>query len=42
MGLGLAVARKLCRLIDGDLTYRREGDWSIFELTLPTAPEATS
>jgi PAS domain S-box-containing protein len=42
MGLGLAVARKLCRLMDGDLTYRREGDWTIFELTLPNAPEATS
>ena len=38
MGLGLAVARKLCQLMEGDLTYRRDDGWSVFELTLPTAP----
>ena len=37
MGLGLAVARKLCLLMGGDLTYRREDGWSLFEVTLPTA-----
>ena len=40
MGLGLAVARKLCQLMGGDLTYRRDEGWSVFEVTLPTAPEA--
>jgi signal transduction histidine kinase len=37
MGLGLAVARKLCKLMGGDLTYRREDGWSVFEVTVPTA-----
>ena len=35
MGLGLTVSRKLARLMGGDLTYRREGDESVFALTLP-------
>ncbi len=35
VGLGLTVSRTLARLMDGDLTYRREGDQSCFELTLP-------
>ena len=34
VGLGLSVARRLARLMDGDLTYRRSGDESIFELTI--------
>lgn len=37
LGLGLNVARHLARLMDGDLTYRREGGWTVFELILPTA-----
>lgn len=37
MGLGLAVARRLSQLMGGDLVYRRDGEWSVFELTLPTA-----
>ncbi len=37
LGLGLNVARHLARLMDGDLTYRRQDDWSVFELELPTA-----
>lgn len=36
VGLGLYVSRRLARLMDGDLTYRREDDESIFELILPT------
>jgi signal transduction histidine kinase len=36
VGLGLAVARQLARLMDGDLVYRRLGGWTRFELTLPT------
>ena len=39
VGLGLAVARELARLMDGDLVYRRREGWTRFELTLPTAPE---
>ena len=38
VGLGLAVARQLARMMDGDLVYRRRGGWTRFELTLPIAP----
>lgn len=41
LGIGLSVARHLARLMDGDVTYRREGDWSVFRLTLPGAPVVT-
>lgn len=34
IGLGLSVSRILARLMDGDLTYRRNGDWTVFELSL--------
>lgn len=42
LGLGLSVSRKLARLMGGDLTYRREGDGSVFELALPSAATAAS
>jgi signal transduction histidine kinase len=29
------VSRSLARLMGGDLTYRREGGLSVFELSLP-------
>lgn len=35
IGLGLAISRRLARLMDGDLQYRREGGWTRFELRLP-------
>lgn len=35
IGLGLYLSRSLARLMHGDLTYRREGGITIFELTLP-------
>jgi signal transduction histidine kinase len=35
VGLGLAVARRLARLMEGSLTYERTGTISVFELTLP-------
>lgn len=38
VGLGLTVSRTLARLMGGDLTYRREGDENVFELSLPTGP----
>jgi PAS domain S-box-containing protein len=38
IGLGLTVARKLARLMDGDLSYARCEGWSVFSLTLPAAP----
>jgi signal transduction histidine kinase len=41
VGLGLAVARRLARLMGGDLTYERTGNISVFELELPGA-ELTS
>jgi signal transduction histidine kinase len=34
LGLGLAVSRKLAKAMGGDLTYRREGDTTVFELRL--------
>jgi PAS domain S-box-containing protein len=37
VGLGLNVARRLARLMDGDLTYRHEDGWSTFVLSLPSA-----
>jgi signal transduction histidine kinase len=41
IGIGLSVARHLARLMDGDLTYRRESGWSVFRLSLPGAPVVT-
>ena len=35
VGLGLAVARRLARLMDGDLTYHYAQNRSVFELVLP-------
>lgn len=35
VGIGLSVARQLARLMQGELTYRREDNWSVFELELP-------
>lgn len=35
MGFGLNISRRLARLMEGDLTYRRDGDENLFELTLP-------
>jgi len=35
VGLGLAISRKLARLMGGDLTYRYADGESIFELALP-------
>ena len=37
IGLGLAVSRRLARLMGGDLTYRNQNGQSIFELSLPVA-----
>jgi signal transduction histidine kinase len=37
VGLGLSVARKLARLMDGDLTYRYIKGFSCFVLSLPAA-----
>lgn len=35
VGLGLAVARQLARLMDGDVVYQRSKGWTIFEFTVP-------
>ena len=41
-GLGLAVARDLARLMDGDLDYSRKDGWTEFALRLPSAEPALS
>lgn len=38
VGVGLAVARQLAELMDGDLVYDYSGGWSRFRLRLPSAP----
>jgi signal transduction histidine kinase len=35
VGIGLTISRDLAHLMGGDLTYRHDGEWSIFELSLP-------
>jgi PAS domain S-box-containing protein len=37
LGLGLGLSRHLARVMDGDVTYRREGSETVFELCLPLA-----
>jgi signal transduction histidine kinase len=39
VGLGLAVARQLARMMGGDLVYIRRDGWTRFELTLPGLAE---
>jgi signal transduction histidine kinase len=39
VGLGLAVARQLARMMGGDLVYTRRDGWTRFELTLPALAE---
>lgn len=41
LGIGLSVARHLARLMDGDLRYHRDQEWSVFTLVLPVAPPVT-
>jgi signal transduction histidine kinase len=40
VGLGLSVSRQLAELMKGSLTYRREGDESVFRLELPRPTRA--
>ena len=42
VGLGLSVARQLAELMDGSLTYLRDGDETVFRLELPLAQEAVA
>ena len=38
LGLGLAVSRRLARVMGGELTYAYRDGWARFEVTLPIAP----
>ncbi len=40
LGIGLSISRHLSRLMGGDLTYRHENGWSVFELRLQAAEAA--
>ena len=37
VGLGLAVAARLARAMGGDLDYTRDGDWTVFSISIPRA-----
>lgn len=41
-GLGLYLVKHLAALCGGDLRYRRDGSWVVFELTVPLHQEAES
>ncbi len=42
VGLGLAVARQLARLMGGDVVYQRSRGWTVFELTVPLVTANTA
>ena len=35
VGIGLTLSRGLARRMGGELSYRREGGWTVFDLMLP-------
>ncbi len=37
LGLGLTISRGLAQAMGGNLTYRRDDGWTVFQLTLPPA-----
>lgn len=37
VGLGLSVARRLARLMGGDIEYQHDGGWATFSLIVPSA-----
>lgn len=41
IGVGLTVARRLARLMGGDLSYSYRGGWSRFEFSLPSVSQST-
>ncbi len=38
IGVGLTMSRRLAEAMGGDLVYKRQDSWTVFELTLPTVP----
>jgi signal transduction histidine kinase len=39
LGLGLYLSRMLAQRMEGDVTYRRDNEKTIFDLTLPSATD---
>jgi len=39
VGIGLTVSRRLARMMGGDIVYRREDGWTVFDVTIPFTPE---
>ena len=40
VGIGLSISQDLARRMGGDLSYRHDGEWSEFVLTLPRAEQS--
>lgn len=40
LGLGLRIAKRLALALGGDIEYRREEGWTVFDVRLPGKPEA--
>jgi signal transduction histidine kinase len=42
LGLGISVAKRLARLMNGDLVLSEQDGWTVFTLLLPVALESAA